>query len=225
MRYRILSFDVGTHAVFTGSVRAVTADGRVVSDVRPEAALRIVSLLSDPKAGPRDIRGPVRLPPVVPRWAWALPLVALIALAAALAAVWLWRRPRAPQAPPPARPAHERALAELARVRAEPWIERGEAEPLFVAVSRIVRDYIEERFRLRAPELTTEEFIRLASNAPELDGPSRIRVGDFLASCDLVKFARHHPDADGMRAALDAAERFVRDTIPGPVLPSGEGAS
>ena len=159
-------------------------------------------------------------PPPLPRWVWAIPTIILAALATALLVrAGLRRRRRRPAPPPP--PPHAAALDALARLRERGWIEAGAVEPFFVEVSRIVRVYIEGRFGLRAPEQTTEEFLRAAGASAALAPEARALAAAFLEQCDLVKFARARPGAAEMRGALAAAERLVRETAPAGVPGGG----
>jgi len=217
-RYTVTSFDVGEHEVFTGAVRAVAAGGGATNAIEaalPRAAFTVESLLVDTNAAPRPLRPPRDWRAPLPRWVWVLPLIALAALAAGLAA----RRRRgasAPAAAAPPPPAHETALARLAALRAKGWIESGEAEAFYVELSAIIRRYVEGRFGLRAPERTTEEFLREAAESKALGPEQQAAMRAFLESSDLVKFARHRPGAADMGAAIEAAERFVRETAAAP---------
>jgi len=130
--------------------------------------------------------------------------------------VLLARRIKMPPPLPPPVPPHERALHALAGLLSKHWIEQANVEPFYVELSDIVRRYIEDRFQLRAPEQTTEEFIRATANSALLSHDHRKLTSSFLEQCDLVKFARHRPGADDMRAAYSAGERLVRETTPLP---------
>lgn len=219
--WTLASFEVGDHEVFTGAVKAVRADGTATEQPWPLAVVRVASSLGGTNDAVRPLKGPVLWPPAFPRWLWALPLVALLALAAALAAAFLLRRAKAPAPPPPLPPAHRTALAALERLRAGPWMERGEAEPFYVELSRIVRRYLEDRFGLRAPEQTTEEFIRDTAASDRLSPSHRDMTAGFLEQSDRVKFAREAPGRADMEAAFGAAERLVRETA----APEGEPAA
>lgn len=223
--YTLASFEVGDHEVFTGAVRAVSADGKALEKPWPFAAIRVASSLAGTNDAPRGLKGPVLWPPSFPRWLWVLPLIAVLALAAALTAAWLLRRAKAPAPPPPLPPAHVTALAALARLRAQPWMERGEVEPFFVELSAIVRRYLEDRFGLRAPERTTEEFILEAASSDRLSAAHQQTTRAFLEQSDRVKFARDTPGRPEMEGALASAERLVRETTPPPEDPSGAPAA
>ena len=79
-------------------------------------------------------------------------------------------------------------------------------------LSAIVRRYLEQRYEIRAPELTTEEFLQVAIARPELSAEHRGLLRSFLERCDRVKFAGYRPDADESLATLKAARGFVEDT-------------
>jgi hypothetical protein len=104
-------------------------------------------------------------------------------------------------------PPHVRALKALAALTLEDDLE-------FVKqVSLVVRVYIQERFGLRAPHRSTEEFLREAQRSALLEDEHQQSLGVFLSQCDLVKFARHHADVEQMQELLDSARHFVEATI------------
>ena len=112
------------------------------------------------------------------------------------------------------RSAYEEAIAALARAR-EARRARAPTTPTrwFVELSSIVRDYLERRYEIRAPELTTEEFLPEAVAREGADAPSTARSSSqFLERCDRVKFAGYRPDPSESIATLDAARAFVEDT-------------
>src|SRR6185312_15161858 len=78
--------------------------------------------------------------------------------------------------------------------------------------SAIVRAYLERRYEIRAPELTTEEFLQEAVRARGLTAEHRAQLTAFLERCDRVKFAGYRPDETESLATLDAARAFVEDT-------------
>src|SRR5262245_1624863 len=120
----------------------------------------IPSLLggADETADIRDIKAPEPVPPNLRPWYLAGGvLAALLGLALAWR-WWLARRRRAVAAPPP-RPAHEIAADALRTLRTRHLPELGEWKEFYSALSGIVRRYLEDRFHVRAPEMTTEEFL------------------------------------------------------------------
>lgn len=145
----------------------------------------------------------------LPVWAWACLLLLLVAIGAGLL-FWLKRRRELAAAPVPARPAHEIALEALERLRAslseENYLE------FIIGVSRILRAYIQDRFELRAPHRSTEEFLVEASESHLLSAEHQELLGDFLRQCDLVKFARRSAVLEQMEKLFRIATQFVHDT-------------
>jgi hypothetical protein len=156
----------------------------------------------------RDIKPPIEISSGLAWLGWGL-----IVLAAAVAALllWRWRKHRKTNIvlPPPV-PAHVRAkqkLAEALALIAQP-------KPFVTAVSDTARFYLEERFQFRAPERTTEEFLRELGGTKLLLPEQKESLGDFLASCDLVKFAKYEPGENELRGLHSSALRLVEETEP-----------
>jgi hypothetical protein len=104
-----------------------------------------------------------------------------------------------------------RRLAEL-EARGAPGAE--DADGWFVELSGVIRAYVEGRFWLRAPELTTEEFLAEARRLAALTEAHRELLGSFLERCDRVKFAGWRPEAGESLELLGVARSFVADTVP-----------
>jgi hypothetical protein len=75
-----------------------------------------------------------------------------------------------------------------------------------------VRQYIERRFSLMAPERTTDEFLAEVRNDPSLSGPHKELLSSFLQAADMVKFARYEPEQREIDQALSAARDFIEQT-------------
>jgi hypothetical protein len=152
----------------------------------------------------RDIRGPKAIPsPEI----WFLWLAGGAVLAALAYGSWRWYRHArsAPKLP------HEIALARLEKARALMTTET--AREFSIAVSEIVRSYIEARFRVRAVRQTTEEFLRnLLEPSDALLVDHRELLGDFLHHCDLAKFARWILSLDEMEGMYGSAHAFISET-------------
>lgn len=87
------------------------------------------------------------------------------------------------------------------------------------AVSTALRSYFEGRFSIHAPDRTTDEFLDELRSSTALTERQQELVGEFLAQCDLVKFARDQP----ARSELEKMQRFalglVEETMPGSGAP------
>jgi hypothetical protein len=213
--WRVVGWSPGEHVIASPAVR-YRLPGDELHDAEGDPTRVVVtSVLGDAgeTADIRDIKGPEPVPRDLRPWYLAGgALAALLALALA----WRWvraRRRRALAAPPP-RPAHEVAAEALRALRARRLPERGEWKEFYSALSGIVRRYLEDRFQVRAPEMTTEEFLAATARDGVLTGGHRTLLGAFLVESDLVKFARHVPELGDAERALTAAERFVSETVP-----------
>ncbi len=107
---------------------------------------------------------------------------------------------------------YERASVALAELEAQGLPDEDTRDHWYVQLSGIVRRYLEDRFALRAPELTTEEFLRVAQRSDALSDEHKKLLSGFLADCDQVKFAGYEPGAEESQAVLEAARRFLLET-------------
>ena len=156
----------------------------------------------------RDIRPPIE---ITSGYAWVWPLLILLALAFAAFLMWRWLKHRKTNIvlPPPV-PAHIRAkqkLTDALTLIAQP-------KPFVIAVSDTARIYLEERFDFRAPERTTKEFLHELQGTDLLLSDQKESVGNFLESCDLVKFAKYEPGENELRELHSSALRLVEETEP-----------
>ena len=133
----------------------------------------------------------------------------LVALAATgIFALWWLRRTKQVHAPD----AYAQATTRLGALKAKGAPNESDMEAFFVELSSIVRVYVEGRFGLQAPELTTEEFIESAANSPDLTDSQRQFLREFLNGADAVKFAKYLPSRNAAEAAINAVTSFLEDT-------------
>ena len=109
-------------------------------------------------------------------------------------------------------PPHVNALRALQRLRGAPRTTSAQVDAFYVEVSSVLRVYLEERFGLRAPELTTEEFLLGLESGDQLARGHRAELERFLMQCDLVKFAAVVPGENEHLATFALAEAFVEST-------------
>ena len=189
--------------------RSVQAkDGTVAST--PELPLDVTTLLAGQADGLEAPGPPLRMP--VPWWPWAA--VGAGALLLGFGARWFTRRMRRPRPPPVevAVPAHVKALRELQRLRTAPRQSDDQIDAFYVAVSHVLRVYLEDRFGLHAPERTTEEFLLEVEAGGPLSTAQCRELRRFLDQCDLVKFAAARPGESVHVETLAAAEGLVEGT-------------
>lgn len=188
---------------------------KIMTPPPPASTNAVAGVPPDAGADIREAKGLVGIPS---GWAWVLWLAALLALAAGAWLAWRkWRRRKSTVAAVPDVPPHTRARERLHAALAL----LGRPEPFCVAVSHAVRVYLEERFDLRAPERTTEEFLAELQTSDLLELPHKTSLRDFLTRCDLVKFARFEPTEVELLELHAAALRLVDETEPRPFVAPG----
>lgn len=165
------------------------------------------------RPGLRDIRGPLEIRSMGD----ILRLGLLVAALAALLGVawWWWRRRRKAESPTVSVHPEERAQARLAEALA--FVDQ--PERFCTLVSEIVRTYLEERFGLKAPERTTEEFLVELAKSAALESHHKSFLAEFLTQCDLAKFARATPARNELEDLHGAASRLVRETAAAVPIP------
>ncbi|PIP37923.1 MAG: hypothetical protein COX19_15385 [Desulfobacterales bacterium CG23_combo_of_CG06-09_8_20_14_all_51_8] len=109
-------------------------------------------------------------------------------------------------------PAHQQAFDELNALVSENLVEKGNIKEFYHKISDILRRYIENRFHIRASELTTEEFLAGIKVRNEFDTAHKLLLKNFLTHCDLVKFARHQPQREDIQKTFDACKDFILGT-------------
>ncbi|HET6204754.1 MAG TPA: hypothetical protein VFI25_18325 [Planctomycetota bacterium] len=185
-------------------------EGREGSQTTRGATIEVASVLGEGEADLRPLKAPIGAPPLL--WPWIAGSALLLAGALLLLRALRRRRRAAPAAPPV--PPHERALRLLEELARRSLADPEAQKAFYYDLSMAVRDYIEGRFGLRAPERTTEEFLEEAAAFPGFALGQRRLLGSFLEACDLVKYACHLPTREEVRGALDGARRFVEETRP-----------
>ena len=170
-------------ALASASVGATAADAAPADDIR-------------------DIRGPKGIFPV-----W---LVAALLAASALLAVGgyaAWRRTRRRASPHPLQ-LFEIALQRLEDIRR--LMQPSSVREFSIAISDIVRRYIEDQFMVVATHRTTEEFLHdlLESSNASL-AAHRNLLAQFLQQCDMAKFAGVGLSMQIMETLHQSARSFV----------------
>ncbi len=162
-----------------------------------------------------DIKDAVLVPVSrIDSWMWWTGM--LIFLAFAIGGLWLMRRHRDAEESEPYVPPHIRALLQLDQLQSDGLIEKNEIHAYYFRLSDIIRQYIESRFGLMAPEQTTEEFLRELQRDTALNVGHKELLATFLRASDMVKFALHRPSPGDCEEAFDSAGAFVRETTPTP---------
>ena len=156
---------------------------------------------------------------------WPL-LVLLIVLIAAAVCVYLFLRfKKAPSKPAepllPLLPSWEIAYQQLEALRRDNLPDKGLFKEFFTRVADITRRCMENRFDIHAPHMTTEEFLYSLGVIGHLNESQKAALKDFLASCDMVKFAKYAPTINEALKNFDCAQKLIGETKPNAIKGSG----
>ena len=103
----------------------------------------------------------------------------------------------------------ERAMLELGRLLEKGLPGRGRYKDFYVELTMVVRRYIQRRHDVRAPNLTTDEFLRTAAENPAFTREALEGLRQFLESADMVKFAGVEATPDMADSATDRARDYL----------------
>jgi len=215
-RYLVTAFDSGTYTIPPFYAEVVSGDSllRYYSDysmlkvLRPEVTPPDSTDVIFDIVPPRN--APVTFSEILP---WLV--IALIsAVVLYLLARFLPRNPlrRFVRPPAPADPAHVIAMRELQTLRQEELWQKGEIKEFYSRLSDILRRYLDNRYGISSPELTTDETVRMLQKAAVTTAGQMSMVKELLSLSDMVKFAKYLPQSDLHERYYDDAVRFVEET-------------
>jgi hypothetical protein len=216
-KYLITSFDSGRYQVPPVFAEIKNENGlkRFYSDYSILEVLRSSVAPADTALKIFDIIRPYRAPVTLGE---ILPWVLIVALIAAL--VWFGlkllkkykRSEREVDTIIIPDPAHIIAFRELEKLREEKLWQKNEVKLYYTRVTEILRQYLENRFRVFSLELTTRETLdALVKSGFKKDG-SYNQLKNILTSADLVKFAKYSPLPEEHESIFSDSWNFVQMT-------------
>jgi hypothetical protein len=138
----------------------------------------------------------------------------LLVIAAVLAYLKFHKKsvftPTAPPPPPPWITARKR----LDEVRRSDYIRNVRFREFATEVPAIIWDYLEGRFNIPAPSMTTIQLLEVCRRNSDVSQYVE-RIDGIQRGCDMVKFAKADLAKSEMENTLDIAYNLVQDTTPG----------
>lgn len=108
---------------------------------------------------------------------------------------------------------HEWALEELKKIEQEQLWQAGKLKLYHSRIADTLRQYVEYRFNIKSPEMTTDETIS-AMKSVAIDFSHIELLHRQLSMADLVKFAKKQPGVHENESAMANAIAFVEATKP-----------
>ncbi|MGN0200166.1 MAG: hypothetical protein ACI4A2_02700 [Candidatus Cryptobacteroides sp.] len=161
-----------------------------------------------------DIKGQMRYPVT---FVETLPYLGGVLLLAAIVVliVWLVKRHRARKAGMEAEEnesAYIVALRRLDKFRGDRYWAPDKQKQYYSGITDALKYYIEDRFAVDAPEMTTAELFDALKPSKEIDAELLSSTRELFELADFVKFAKHSASTEENAAALPLAIRFVMST-------------
>lgn len=210
--YVFTIYDVGTRVIPPIKIqyKGLKQDEWLVLESQ-QMPIEVKSLLTDTDMDIRDIKGLVDV-----RMNRILPVIIFFALIVIIAVGWIFWRNRLKQKvlerDVVKKSAYEIAYEELDVLKKKDLPGKGFIKEYYTGLSDIMRHYIENRFCLRAPEMTTEEFLIAVKVSSEMTREHKGLLREFLSCCDMVKFAKYGPTPLEIIDSLCSVERFLDQT-------------
>ncbi len=159
----------------------------------------------------RDIQPPVNFPP---NYFFLYLLFGILALTAILFLVRFFikgiKKPKSPTAI--IKPSWLVAFELLEELKKKNLPSQGKFKEYYTLLSNLVRKYIENRFKIKAPEMTTQEFLLFLKKSRDFSAENKKLLEDFLNSCDMVKFAKYGPTINEAKDSFKLVKRYIDET-------------
>jgi len=204
--YDIATYTVGKHTIPEAVLKYGSkgkSDKKSMSIKPLDVAVESVLPKGEAIADIKDIKPPIGIPEILRN---IIIVISGILIIATLVWVYMKFLKRKPIKLP-----HETAMEELESHKGV-YARAGDVKLYYIGISDSIRRYIERVFRMRAPEMTTEEFLMSLGSSGSLSAEEKARLREFLGSCDLVKFAKYAPDKDETDAVFNTAHKFIEET-------------
>ena len=215
MQLLITSFDSGYYAIpsFKFIINKDTANKKLTELLM----LEVLSVPTDTSITKvKDIKAPFDEPF---DWHWYLPYAYWgLAILAALIILIIVIRKLTKKGPieividdAPKVPAHITALETLEKIKQQAIWKDNKTKEYYTEIADTVRLYIEERFKINALELTSDEVIKVFKSQV-VDSESKAKLTQILTLSDFVKFAKQIPIEVEHTLTLNNAFDFVKGT-------------
>lgn len=189
--------------------------------VRSEAQLLYVQDIPIDEQGEiKEIKEPYDVPFNWRKWLKVV-LIGLLIIALAVLAFVLWRKyfrkeKKAEVKQVPLRPAHEIAFEKLEQLRQQKLWQNDRTKEFYIELSHIAREYMENRYGILAPEMTTDQIMS-ALKLKGVEAGHLASLKEALQLADLAKFAKYRPVASENEQCFTIIKEFVGNTLQMPM--------
>lgn len=215
-KHAVTSWEKGFHPIPPLRFMHIDHPDTMLFETRPQL-LQVSGVEVDMEDLYKDIRPIIGMPLT---WREVVPWIIVVIIAAIIMFFLLkWLKQRKPkEAAPtiwekPDVPAHIAAISSLETLRRKNLWQSGKVKQYYIELSDILRMYLHKRYKINAMEMTTGEVMTVLTAYMEKE-LLRERLENILKLADLVKFAKHRPEAEVHTRVMDGSISFVKETIP-----------
>ena len=160
-----------------------------------------------------DIKGQMRYPLTFKEiFPWAAGAWLIIVLGILTGALILSRKRNAADVAHCDDPAHIVALRRLDKFRSNAYWAPEKQKAFYSGITDALKDYVEARFGIDAPEMTTAELFDALKSDKDITPEMFAELRELFERADFVKFAKHAATDEENASALPVAVRFVTST-------------
>lgn len=125
---------------------------------------------------------------------------------------WYIRRRKAKIEATETIPPHVQAITSLEALRNDKLWQNGRVKEYFSTLTDILRLYIERRYGVAAPEMTSAEIIATLKTLNANDKKLIAQMRELLETADLAKFAKMKPSAEECETVYFDAYYYIEQT-------------
>ena len=167
-----------------------------------------------------DIKQPINAPWTLSEFLdeyLSLILMVILLILLTLAILWYLKKRKKVEKPVvkkviPKEAAHLIAIRELNQLKEKKLWQSERTKMYYVELTDILRNYLENRFRIAALEQTSFEILESIKNSKDLDSDQQIQLKQILYTADMAKFAKAKPLANENDLALKNAFELIENT-------------
>ena len=207
-------FEEGHYTLPQIAVRRMSAEGAVDTLLFDAMEMEVKSMPVDTATFVlHDIKGQMRYPLTFKEiFPWAAGAWLLIVLGILTVCLIRSRKRNAADVAHCDDPAHIVALRRLDKFRNSAYWAPDKQKTFYSGITDALKDYIEARFGIDAPEMTTAELFDALKTDKDITPEMFAEMRELFERADFVKFAKHAATDEENASALPAAVRFVTST-------------
>lgn len=205
--FRLTSFVVGKHQILNKNGRSFGFE--VVPFPIDTTKIEIKDIKPNQKE-------PFKISEIMPIIIWVL--IGIVLIIASYFGIKIWKKYRKTNIkelfikPKQKLPAHVIAINSFEELRLKRLFENGKVKEYFSEISDILRQYLDNRYNIRALEMTTDEIFMEIKEKAIINDESFSLLEYILKYSDLVKFAKYIPNSFVGNKCLKDSLEFVNQT-------------